>query len=75
MMLNEKEIYLLGKGIVDEIKDDYYCTVLSDDIRKDPKKLINKINIYIAKLMRVKTLTREYDENNTEYKIEENMWI
>lgn len=75
MMLNEKEIYLLGKGIVDEIKDDYYCTVLSDDIRKDPKKLINKINIYIAKLMRVKTLTREYDENNTEYKIEEKMWI
>lgn len=61
-MLNEKEIYVLGKSAVDENQRDYYSGMGSDIIRSRPAEAITKIETMIERLERVKNFVKDYKE-------------
>jgi hypothetical protein len=59
-MLNEHEIYVLGKAAVDEIRDDYYRRVAGDTITVHPEQFFSYLDAAIAKLERVKKFEIDY---------------
>lgn len=61
-MLNEREIYVLGKATVDEIRDNYYRRMGSDIISSHPEKLISDLDAMIANLERVKKFAIDYQK-------------
>lgn len=73
-MLNEHEIYVLGRAVVDEIREDYYRGMGTDIIAKNPEKLISNLDIMIAKLERVKRFTIDYQKASEETKKDEPEW-
>lgn len=73
-MLNEREIYVLGKAAVDENRDNYYRSMGSDIIAKNPEKLISNLDTMIAKLERVKKFAIDYQKAHKEEKKDETEW-
>lgn len=73
-MLNEHEIYLLGKAAVDENRDEYYRSMGTDIVSKTPEKFISCIDTMIAKLERVKNFASNYQKIREERIKDEPEW-
>lgn len=65
-MLNEREIYAIGKAAVDEIRDNYYRRMGTDIISKHPEKFISCLDDMIAALERVKGFAVDYQKAREE---------
>ena len=73
-MLDEKEIYVLGRSAVDEIQRDYYYGMDSDIIRSCPAEAIAIINAMIGRLERVKNFMKAYALHIKEIHEDEPEW-
>ena len=62
MELTAKEIYILGKAVVDENREIYYGIFGNDVISAHPDKLIRYLNMMIENLERVRYFAEEYQK-------------
>lgn len=63
-MLNEREIYLLGKAVVGEIRSNYLLSMGSDTISEHPEKFISYLDTSIASLERMKRFVIDYQKTH-----------
>ncbi len=73
-MLNESEIYVLGKAAVDENRECYYRGIGTDIISNHPERLVSCLNGMIARLERVKSFAIGYQKACEEEKKDEPEW-